>query len=63
MVTEYLKPDEMKESEIGKIISAWVPGLKTAKYKILRTIGNVDLAVIHTKSKKEYLISRYQIEK
>jgi hypothetical protein len=48
---------------INKIVKAWIPGLKDNYYKIIRTVGKVDLVVVNIKTKKEHLISRYQIIK
>jgi hypothetical protein len=46
---------------INEIVKAWIPGLKDNYYRIIRTVGKVDLVVVSVKTKKEYLISRYQI--
>jgi hypothetical protein len=48
---------------INEIVKAWIPGLKDNYYRIIRTVGKVDLVVVSVKTKKEHLISRYQIIK
>ena len=48
-------------AKIGDRVRVQIPGLKDQEYKILRTIGKIDLAVESVKTKKEFIISRYQI--
>ena len=55
------KLEQLQEGVQDVIIKAWIPGLKDATYKVLRMVGNVDMVVINVETKKEYLISRYQI--